>query len=464
MGRGQYMRKLKRIDELLQRLSNPIVFFVGFELLLINSIGQSAFFWLFLPGSVSKILRYVALGLVLVYALIQQRTHPGVLLVYGAVLLILYGVTHSTRIAKYSLVLLLPLGELFERDARHSWIVWLKIVLAGLVMVSSANVVSPKLMDLLVLIFSAESINFKKIAVLSLVTTTLFVAAIIVGSSLGVVPDYLMSGRVRHMMGFRYALYPARYLFLITCLIIYLEDQDIGIPEIVALVVANGLVYKLSDSRLTFLSALAILVVALLLKVVHIKLPHRALVRSLAICIVPLCVVVAIVLAASFNPDVEWMAKLNSILTGRLRLGRAALNQYGIPLFGQEIEFIGNGLSSLTSAKPTGSYNYVDSMYVQLLVNFGPVVLVLFVLMQMGMISRAFELHNRALIFVLLMFAVQGIVDDASLSLQYNTFLLFASGLLINPSRTKQEPNTAISYGTERNDHIAEPELLRTKG
>ncbi len=74
-------------------------------------------------------------------------------------------------------------------------------------------------------------------------------------------------------MGFRYALYPARYLFLITCLIIYLEDQDIGIPEIVALVVANGLVYKLSDSRLTFLSALAILVVALLLKVVQLNCP-----------------------------------------------------------------------------------------------------------------------------------------------------------------------------------------------
>ena len=63
----------------------------------------------------------------------------------------------------------------------------------------------------------------------------------------------------------------------------------------------------------------------------------------------------------------EFVSKtVNDLLTGRLSLSYEGIQNYGIHLFGQAIEWVG-GTVYYDTETDFSSYNYVDSSYIQLL-------------------------------------------------------------------------------------------------
>lgn len=44
-----------------------------------------------------------------------------------------------------------------------------------------------------------------------------------------------------------------------------------------------------------------------------------------------------------YNPEITWMAKLNTLFSTRLAIGKEAFERYDIKLWGQNIPMIGNG-------------------------------------------------------------------------------------------------------------------------
>ena len=418
-------------EKIVHLLASPTLFYLGFSIWLTNSFLESTYAWIFVPASVSKALRYVALGLVVLWSLCRSKSRLRVVPIYMAIAAAIYLCTRSTKFVKYSFVLLIPLGRLAGQEGLRSRSAWISLIGSSILVCSAANAESVALLDLGVLFLASQDVEFRSLASLALVLTSAFVAIVLVGASLGVLGNYILdpgvSGRMRYYLGFSYALYPARYLFLITCLVMYLERGKPSPVEVVALVIANTFVYKLVDARLAFYCAMMVLLVGCIVGRLRANLLDKKAVRVILIAAIPALAVIAVASAIVYDPDVEWMARLNAggILGNRMSLANAALKSMGVPPLGQKVQFVGNALSATDEV--SGAYNYVDIIYVQILVVYGPLVWLIIAGLQTMALKTALDNRDAVLAVILLTVAGQGIIDDAMLTINYNTFVLLGA-------------------------------------
>ena len=136
-----------------------------------------------------------------------------------------------------------------------------------------------------------------------------------------------------------------------------------------------------------------------------------------------ICTVISVVLTVKYTKAVPWLKKLNSMLSGRLKLGQESLNQYGITLYPREISWVGNGYNAFGETS-TGEYNYVDNLFIQLVQRFGLVifVIILLILTIMMFISLKKKMYHLAVIFTIV--AVHSFFDNLSMYIDFNSFLI----------------------------------------
>lgn len=105
----------------------------------------------------------------------------------------------------------------------------------------------------------------------------------------------------------------------------------------------------------------------------------------------------------------------------RLEMGRTALSNYAVTLFGQPVPQKGNGGFSL----PAGDeYFYIDSSYIRVLVMFGSVVFIFSLLLYAVLSLRAAAAGNIYLLFVLVLIAVDSAIEQYFLNPGCNPFFL----------------------------------------
>ncbi len=112
------------------------------------------------------------------------------------------------------------------------------------------------------------------------------------------------------------------------------------------------------------------------------------------------------------------------MLQGFLRLGKDAIETYGISLLGQRVDLVGNGLTSTGEWVRIGQYNYIDCLYVQLLVRYG----VLFSSIILALLTvvnySAWHKCDFQLLMCQLVIALHCVVDDMSLWIYFNPFMI----------------------------------------
>ena len=76
----------------------------------------------------------------------------------------------------------------------------------------------------------------------------------------------------------------------------------------------------------------------------ELSISHRLLLKCLCSCNTLLVLLDLLILTSRFyNPEITWMAKLNTLFSTRLAIGKEAFERYDIKLWGQNIPMIGNG-------------------------------------------------------------------------------------------------------------------------
>ncbi len=121
----------------------------------------------------------------------------------------------------------------------------------------------------------------------------------------------------------------------------------------------------------------------------------------------------------------------------RLNLGQYSLLEYGISAWGKQIAWVGNGLD-VYGNRATGSYLWVDCLYVQVLQRYGVIFFDYFLISNdnyyVGLLS---EKKNYMLLILLSLIAVHCMIDDLQLYLHYNTFWFAIGSLLLGRSNKK---------------------------
>ena len=321
---------------------------------------------------------------------------------------------------------------------RYDWRTACFLTGAWMVLVGIVNAWQPIWVDYVLFVFCARGIGFKRLARISLVVMSLVVAFIVISSLVGLIPNYTSAdenNRIRCFMGFRYALYLPQYLFTITGLALYLDGTQINLRHLAILLCANVAAFLLTDLRLSFWLAMALMGAYVVLCLVVGRLAEP---KGMALAVAKLLpysvcffAVVGIGLTLAYTPSIRWMEAANSVLGNRLSLGQAAFDLYPPTLFGQRIDFVGNGLDLSGAQSQTTNTFYVDCLYLKLLLQIGVVPSIILLGAATCLMRRMVRERQWVLLLVFTFIAAHCVVDDLSLNLNYNTFLLALSSLAL---------------------------------
>ena len=285
------------------------------------------------------------------------------------------------------------------------------------------------------LTFCARRIPFPKIADFSLKVSCITVAVIVLSGYLGIIDNVvvLKSGRVREYLGFRYALYPSGFLLNMTALYVYLRKEKITVVGALIWGALNWYVFYMTDSRISFLLAELLLVAALLMRwlpkiVEKVQVLWAALATTFA-----LSAVVSVVMTILYDSRIPWMRRLNSMLEGRLNLGKRSLIANGVGWFGKVIAWVGNGLD-VNGNITKKDYTYVDCLYVKILQRYGIVFTLLLLVFLTWAMFRLWKRKEYHILMISASVAVHCLLDDLSFGLHYNTFWIAMGMALIAPS------------------------------
>lgn len=132
---------------------------------------------------------------------------------------------------------------------------------------------------------------------------------------------------------------------------------------------------------------------------------------------------------------IDFVSKtIDEILSNRLTLSCAAMEDYGVRLFGQPIEWVGGTNIFDTEWRV---YNYVDSSYMQILFSYGIIVLMILLIGYHFLGREIVMAKDWYFGLVIVLGAIHSTFDPQFLWIQYNIFIL-ALGYLLLPDRIER--------------------------
>lgn len=353
----------------------------------------------------------------------------------------------------YKTILLFSIFLLMCREAMHQNIAGRKLallIIAFLLIFFSAfgsnGRNSHSILTIIIFVFTATDINHDKTAQVCFNTISGTLLFVIICSKLGIINDYIyvMAGYPRHFLGFLYALQPAGLMLELIALNVYIHRNRKKNIMLVILLVGELWIYRETRARLTLFFSLVFAAYYVIDKYKPKLLQRRLLVflEWTAFIWAPL---LSIYLTLTYNSN-KWKLILNNMFADRLKYGYQSIMTYGIHLLGKNISWSGMGLNpsgQRTLANVWSGYDWVDNAYIQAVQLYGLIITVPLLVLITFALYRLAKNKNYYLCFILLIYAMYGMIDTAILTLFYNVFWIFlAQGLSTNLlSRGKRKEN-----------------------
>lgn len=229
-------------------------------------------------------------------------------------------------------------------------------------------------------------------------------------------------GTYRHLLGYRFPTFLPNYYFHLVLCWFFIRKEKITFFELVLILLLNYSLYVFTDTKAAFglviLSCIAILFVKYL-KVNYSTLIFGGLYRLFTIYGFFIFAVVAIYFQYTYDSSFEWMARLNTMFSGRLALGHWGFELYGIQPFGSLVEF-----TTMLEANETNKFFYIDSAYAQLLIVYGAIIFILVCIGYIRIGSRIVKHNDKYFGLVLIILFAHSITDPQLMSPEFNPFLL----------------------------------------
>ena len=280
------------------------------------------------------------------------------------------------------------------------------------------------------LIYAGRHIRLRRFFFYAAVLTVLLLAFVIASSYAGIIENYkrVEVDRVnnREFLGFLYALYPGTLLFNAAALLCAAKERRLHLLTIALTALAAFLIYKKTDGRLALLQTAALLAVLLLKKALPRLLEVLRPLFFLSVWAFPVCALSSVFLIWNYNPSVRWMYRLDQIFTHRLQYAKQSLDRFGVHVLGAKVHWVGHGLTA-NGLNETGDYLYVDNMYFNFLQRFGWIAFLIALILVTYGAWRLYCMKLYFLVFIFLLLAVHGMLDNLILQLCYNTFWIAAA-------------------------------------
>ncbi|WP_139355468.1 hypothetical protein [Oribacterium sp. C9] len=288
------------------------------------------------------------------------------------------------------------------------------------------------------IIFCGRNIDLQKRYKIIVPLMILVIFGVMWAANEGYILQYTMAeeGVYRHTFGFGYPLVLPCYILNIASMIAVTRKEKASWTEIAVVFLVAATFYRWCKADLSFgvtvMVAMLILIVKALPKIITSDFVLWRIVDKILIIIFPLFFLLSLWISLIYDPSVKWMSTLDEICRGRLSLPHNAINTYGARLLGQRIGFVGMGLGLDGESVTNGAYNYVDNVYMSLLLRYG----VLFSIIALGLLTVTmyfcYQKKMRIWLWVLSLWALHGLFEDKMHFPYYNSLLLIVGQAIQN--------------------------------
>ena len=298
------------------------------------------------------------------------------------------------------------------------------------------------LIQVLLLIFAARDVSFRRICKVSLWACTLLWVLPVMVDRIGIfqLEKDVYKNRVREFLNYNYVSYPSIYFNNIIFCALYVNTEPrrrgrggnyaarktASWPLIFLLSAVSIWLYAVTDTAFPF--AIGMLFITLYVLTVKFKIPvvsntrwHRVIASS---CY-GVFALVTFLMCKFYNWQIPWQKKLDDFCHYRISLAFVGIKDYGVHLLGVQIKE--------NTDVSTGRYFYIDSGYIKNLLGYGLIVFIMIILYY-TIITYASVLENDQVLAIwMLCIALYSIFNNLMLSVSENAGLLaiwYALGLL----------------------------------
>lgn len=283
--------------------------------------------------------------------------------------------------------------------------------------------------NVLLLVFSARDIDFRKLLGTFSVATFLVLCLTIYASQKGMIANMFMNadGGYRFSLGFNYVSFASQRLFFALCTYLMFRGKRISYLELLALLLATIYMYQQTSTSSPFYLSILILTYALL----SIKIFKKEFIVgnfwSKALAQYGFIVALAVILYFCFYSSGNLFHLVDQFTHNRLRLSVEGFRNFGVSWLGQHVTFTTTDIFG----NFTSNYNFIDSSFVQLLVIDGLIVSA-FMLFALTKVMRYFVSIQKDIVLACLgIMIIHGMFDPQMLVLRYSPLILFISRLFI---------------------------------
>lgn len=293
---------------------------------------------------------------------------------------------------------------------------------------------SKPIVFLVLFLIAVTNVYFQEILKISLWTNGICLVIIMVCCRIGLIPDrYEAGNRDRHSLGFNFVTTSCNYWLYFVLLYVCYRGKKITWMECILLEAVTYYFFAMTDTKNAFAVTSFVIILAYLLKVWKEQ-KGKYLVAFFIKNITWIGTVLFGVLMFLFDKVNFVTETLNSILSNRINLTCIAVENYGIRLFGQYIEWVGGTNQYDTEWR---DYNFVDSSYMQILLNYGIVILLILLIAYHFLGREIVKARDWHFGLAITLGAIHSTFDPQFLWMQYNIFIL-ALGYLLIPDRSER--------------------------
>ena len=284
------------------------------------------------------------------------------------------------------------------------------------------------LVDLLILILGAYRVNFRNILKTYIAVWSVLLVVTIIGAMTGLAENlvyYQGEGgeRVRMALGICYPTDLAAYVVFLMFAYVCVRDEYITYLEIGVMAVLAGAVYYITDARTDFI----IMVLLVILVFVHKKFANlffeiiEKRITKIVLMLFPIIIcIVAWTLTMLYQWDRSFMVNLDGKLSGRLAIGKQAIDNCGISLFGKYIFEKGAG----GSVENDEMYFFIDSSYISMGIKYGIVLLIFIVSAMILQIYIKYKEKKYIQIIIIIVLLTQSLMEHHLIQYWYNPWVI----------------------------------------
>ncbi|USS90341.1 hypothetical protein [Fructilactobacillus carniphilus] len=341
-----------------------------------------------------------------------------------------YGLFFSpvTKIA--SAVLIIGcLESILLRKPDSSYIVYFLLIALGLIVKRTSTLSFP--LWFFVMLLMINHIDFRKIVkVFFLVTAVMTICTVILGyfnliPTFSTFRGFTNNGQMsfRQALGFNWVTLPSQLFFYLFLCYIFIKKGKLNKISLFLLFLISCFLYSQTNTRNPFLLELLLIAFFLLMQVgfkyKFLKFFKTNLFKYLSILSMPIASILTIIVSY-IGPTSPFMVKFDSIMSGRIGLSHLGIEKYGLSFFGTVIKF-----KTFSPSHPLhGKYFYLDNSFIQYLLNFGIIFLLVIVILLTAALWIEFKKKHWYVLLIFIFIALHSVGDPQLIYLQYSPFAL----------------------------------------